>query len=170
MRKYEVTINDKDYSVLVKKFEPDAAELEINGKRYSIRMEGPIRTISSSQYSYTNPITQTGNPTPPSMPIPQTTRSSVAAPIMASRPAMGEGTDSTGIIIRAPIPGSILEILIKEGDYVQSGQTLLKMEAMKMENEINATTDGTVKSIKVSTGEAVNQGQELLEIESGEKA
>ncbi|MBT4091015.1 MAG: biotin/lipoyl-binding protein, partial [Deltaproteobacteria bacterium] len=64
----------------------------------------------------------------------------------------------------APIPGSILEVLVKEGDQVEAGQTVVKMEAMKMENDINATSSGTIKSIQVSVGDAVSQGQALVEI------
>ena len=137
MRKYEVTINEKDYSVLVKKFSPDDAELEINGKTYSIKMDGPIKTISSNGQMF----------------------GSVSAP-----PPQAASTAGSGDAVTAPIPGSVLEILVKEGDKVEAGQTVVKMEAMKMENEINAPVAGTISSILVSVGDAVNQGQKLVEI------
>ncbi len=154
MQKYEVTINQKDYSVLVKKFSQEEAELEINGKAYSIKLDGPIQTISSSGQPVSAPVMQAHHP--------------AQAPVAAatSQPAAPQPTVSAGSgdMVTAPIPGSILEILVKEGDLVNAGQTLVKMEAMKMENDINATSGGTIKSIQVKVGDAVSQGQALVEI------
>jgi len=156
MRKYEVRINDKDYSVLVKKFTSDDAELEINGKDYAIKMDGPIKTIPSSGQllgAVGAPVQQAAPAYAAAPPVASTPRPSAAAPAAAS-----------GDAITAPIPGSVLEILVKVGDAVEAGQTVVKMEAMKMENEINAPVAGTVSAILVNVGDAVNQGQALVEV------
>jgi biotin carboxyl carrier protein len=64
--------------------------------------------------------------------------------------------------VTAPIPGSILSVYVKVGDTVAAGEPLLKMEAMKMENEINARIGGTVTAVNVQEGDSVSQGQELV--------
>ncbi|PIE87976.1 MAG: acetyl-CoA carboxylase biotin carboxyl carrier protein subunit [Bacteroidetes bacterium] len=69
-----------------------------------------------------------------------------------------------GVIVKAPLPGNILSILVKEGDSVTRGQKILVYEAMKMENDVMAEADGVVKSIKVNVGDSVLQGDILLEI------
>jgi pyruvate carboxylase subunit B len=65
----------------------------------------------------------------------------------------------------APMPGMIVRVSVHEGDAVQTGQGLVVMEAMKMENELRATASGTVKRVHVSPGTAVEKGALLLEME-----
>jgi len=139
---------------LVKKFTLEDAELEINGKTYSVKLDGPIEAVSNSVQQVMAPAPQA--PRPVQAPA-ATTTSQPSAP----QPVVSAGS---GDIVTAPIPGSILEVLVKEGDQVEAGQTVVKMEAMKMENDINATSSGTIKSIQVSVGDAVSQGQALVEI------
>ena len=67
--------------------------------------------------------------------------------------------------MKAPLPGLILEIQVKEGDEVKVGQDILVMEAMKMENEIQSNQSGIVKSIKVDEGDNVYEGDVLIELE-----
>ena len=62
------------------------------------------------------------------------------------------------------MPGTVLDIKVAEGDKVETGQVLLILEAMKMENEISAPAAGTVKAIHVSKGAAVNPGDVLITI------
>lgn len=68
-------------------------------------------------------------------------------------------------LIKAPMPGSILEVNIQEGDNVKEGDFLLVLEAMKMENTITAPRDAVVKSVNVKKGENVNKNQVLIEME-----
>jgi len=65
--------------------------------------------------------------------------------------------------VRAPMPGLIIELKVKDGDAVKAGETLLILEAMKMENIIKAPGDATVKSVKVSMGQGVEKNQVLIE-------
>ncbi len=67
-----------------------------------------------------------------------------------------------GLKIKSQMPGKIIRILAKAGDAVKKGQSLMVMEAMKMENEIKATQDGTIKEIKVTEGQAIETGAELI--------
>ena len=65
-------------------------------------------------------------------------------------------------VIEAPMPGNIWKVLVKEGDTVSEGDTLLILEAMKMENEIMAPSDGTVDTVPVVKGASVNSGDVLV--------
>ncbi len=65
--------------------------------------------------------------------------------------------------VRAPMPGLIIGLMVKDGDDVKAGDTLLILEAMKMENIIKAPGDATVKSVKVKMGEGVEKNQVLIE-------
>ncbi len=67
--------------------------------------------------------------------------------------------------LHAPMPGKVVNIVVKAGQEVEAGDTLLVLEAMKMENPIQAVADATIKSIDVKEGEAVEKGALLLEFE-----
>lgn len=146
MRKYQLTINDKAITVHLKELTAEAAEVEVNGTDYHITIDN----IQQDQDSATGP-TQRSLTGPSGSPA-------AAAPVATT------SSDNNGSVC-APIPGSIMTIHVKNGDEVQAGQPLYKMEAMKMENEINSRVSGTVVAIHVSVGDTVAQGQELLLIE-----
>jgi biotin carboxyl carrier protein len=66
--------------------------------------------------------------------------------------------------IKAPMPGMVLSVLVQEGQLVKAGESVLILEAMKMENVIKAPADCTVKQIKVKQGNAVEKNQVLIEL------
>ncbi len=66
--------------------------------------------------------------------------------------------------IEAPMPGTVTKVVVKAGDAVKSGDTLLAFEAMKMEQEIKAPKDGVVASVNVSKGASINQGDLLVSL------
>ncbi|MBD8952821.1 MAG: biotin/lipoyl-binding protein [Subdoligranulum sp.] len=80
-----------------------------------------------------------------------------AAPAAPAAPAGAAGS----VTVTAPMPGNILDVKVKAGDSVKAGDTLLILEAMKMENEISAPQDGTVASVNVRKGDVVNSGDLL---------
>ena len=81
-----------------------------------------------------------------------------AAPV--AKPAAAAG--GAGTAVTSPLPGVILDVCVKEGDAVKRGQTVMVLEAMKMENVIEATADGTVTAIKVDKGDSVLEGAPLV--------
>jgi acetyl/propionyl-CoA carboxylase alpha subunit len=79
--------------------------------------------------------------------------------------AAGSGAQKRGTRVRAQMPGKIIRVSVKAGDTVEKGQSLLVMEAMKMENEIRAAQAGKVSTIKVTEGQAVETGADLCVID-----
>jgi len=71
-----------------------------------------------------------------------------------------------GLKINAPMPGKVIKVLVAEGEPVRKNQTLIIVEAMKMENEIKASLEGSVKKVHVAAGELVDQERVLLELEA----
>lgn len=76
----------------------------------------------------------------------------------------GEGTRGPGVL-RAPMPGLVVRVLVEPGQAVGAGAGLVVLEAMKMENELKAATPGTVRGVRVASGEPVEKGQVLVEFE-----
>jgi biotin carboxyl carrier protein len=74
--------------------------------------------------------------------------------------------ESTGSEVRAPMPGIVSEVKVSEGNTVQPGDTLLVIEAMKMENPIKSPRSGTIKSLHVTKGQEVGAGATLVTFES----
>jgi biotin carboxyl carrier protein len=74
----------------------------------------------------------------------------------------GAGAGAGGQIVKAPLPGKITHVAVQAGDAVTAGQSLLVIEAMKMENELKATAAGTVREVRVTAGQAVNAGDVLV--------
>lgn len=88
-----------------------------------------------------------------------------AAPQNTPAPAPAPAASVGGKTITAPMPGSIISVNVKNGDSFRSGQVLLVLEAMKMENEIMAPCDGKVLSVNVNQGASVNSGDVLISYE-----
>ena len=89
---------------------------------------------------------------------PKAAPAAAPAPAPAAKPAAGAST------VQAPLPGTVSKILVKPGQQVKAGDTVLIMEAMKMANDITAETDGTVKNILVQEGAQVQNGDALIEM------
>jgi biotin carboxyl carrier protein len=139
-----LTINDTAYSVSVKRMSRDSATVEVNGESYEVEIS---REPGSAPQS-------TSPPPSPAVTAPAT------APAAASRPAVAGGSGE----IRAPMPGKIIDVLVAVGDIVRAGDKALRMEAMKMENEIFVPVDGTVTEVAVQDGKDVEEGQLLVVI------
>ena len=142
MKEYKLTINNNSYTVLIKDVTDDAVLAEVNGKQHVVYID----TIENLAQITTSTTIQ-----PPA--------ASPATPTLAkpsATPVAGAGT------ILTPIPGQVLSISVSVGEQVRSGQKLLVLEAMKLENSITASIDGTVGEILVKEGDVVNQGQTLI--------
>ncbi|WP_321532065.1 acetyl-CoA carboxylase biotin carboxyl carrier protein subunit [uncultured Desulfuromonas sp.] len=146
MRKYQLTINKKSITVNLKELTAEAAEVEVNGTRYQVTIEN----IHQDEETITGPTSRS-----------LTRPVNAVTPSAKTSPRQGDQSGS----VCAPIPGSIIAVFVKNGDEVQAGQPLFKMEAMKMENEINSRVTGIVAAVHVQQGDSVAQGQEILLIE-----
>ena len=142
MKEYRYKINGNLYKVTVGDTEDNNVRVEVNGTPYTVELE-------KQNKPKIKPVVRTASTTP------------AAPPAAVTRPA-SVGSKSG---IKSPLPGVILEIKVKEGDTVKRGQTLLVLEAMKMENDIKADRDGKVTAIKVSKGESILEGTDLIIIE-----
>lgn len=145
MRTYTLTIEGRTFTIAVKEFSQEKATLEVDGNTYTVRIDDVV--------SDTGPRLR---PAPKRKPAPSGPKRMSSGPAQPASGAPGSVT--------APIPGLVLEIFVREGQEVSSGEPVLKMEAMKMETVVNAPSDGTVQSIAVNTGDSVTQGQQLMTI------
>lgn len=150
MKEYKIKINGNEYAVTVKNVESSSAEVTVNGTDYMVDVEGMRKQAASTK---TPKIVQpVAVPTGDSHPAVQKT-SSPAATASASA---GD--------IKSPLPGVILDVMVKEGDAVKAGQRLMLLEAMKMENNIDSDRDGVVRRIHIAKGGSVLEGDLLITI------
>ncbi|NLX71316.1 MAG: biotin/lipoyl-binding protein [Clostridiales bacterium] len=137
--------------------------ITVNGKTYEVEVEelgqtGGVVSTPSVQAAPAAPAA----PTPP--PAPQSAATSEAA--KAPEQATGSQPVPSGAeAIKAPMPGTILDVRVNVGDEIKKGQVLLILEAMKMENEIMAPRDGKVVSVQVTKGSSVNVDDVMLAIQ-----
>ena len=143
MKEYKFKINGNQYEVAINAIEGNIADVTVNGTPYKVEMENAPAAA------------------PVAAPV-AAPADAAAAPAPAAAPAAapaGPGTD-----INSPLPGVIIEVSVKEGQAVKSGQKVAVLEAMKMENDIVAEKDGTVTAIHVHKGDSVLEGAKIVTI------
>ena len=143
MKEDKLKINGNDYAVTVNEVDGSVAEVEVNGTPFKVEFEKPIKKAAAP---VAKPVAKSAAP------------AAAAAPV--AKPAAPAG--GAGTTVSSPLPGVILDVCVKEGDAVKRGQTVMVLEAMKMENAIEATADGTVTAIKVGKGDSVLEGAPLV--------
>ena len=131
--------------------------ITVNGTTYAVQVE-EVSTASAPQA----PVVQAVAPAPAPVVAPAPAPTPAPAPAPAPKAPSAPSGEAN---VSAPMPGTILDVLVKEGQSVNKGDVLVILEAMKMENEIMAADAGVVKAIYTSKGAAVNTGDPLLEIE-----
>jgi biotin carboxyl carrier protein len=145
MKEYKYKINGNPYKVTIGDIEDNIATVEVNGTPYKVEMEKK----EVAQKAVVRPV--------------------AARPAAASKPAAvakpAAKAAGGGSAVKSPLPGVILDLKVAVGDTVKKGQVVLILEAMKMENNINADRDGVVKSINVNKGDSVLEGTDLIIIE-----
>lgn len=144
MKEYKYKINGNTYSVTINDIEDNIANVEVNGTPYRVEMDKPVHAAVSQ---------------PVSRPVVSTPKAEIIEQPVVTRPVATSGSSSA---VKSPLPGVIVDIKVKEGDTVKKGQTILILEAMKMENNINADKDGVITAIKVSKGDSVMEGTDLI--------
>ncbi len=145
MKKFKFKIHGNQYEAEIISIEDNTATLEINGTTYTVEVDKELTPTKT----------------------PKLVRS-VAIPTTDTHPAVSKtstpGTPKGTGHIKSPLPGTVLEVLVKEGDQVKIGQRVLVLEAMKMENNIDSDKEGRVVRIYKHKGDAVMEGDILIEI------
>lgn len=139
MKRFKFNISGNNYDVEVKKFENGKARIEVNGTCYNVQLEKQEQTTKT----------------------PILIRSNVNNPAGSHRI---NKTESTGFKVVAPLPGNIMQIMVKAGDTVKKNDPLLIYEAMKMENKLLSEKDGIISELKVNVGDNVLQEEVLIEM------
>lgn len=154
MGKYNFRINGHDYQVDVNSVEGGIADVTVNGTDYKVELADAVPA----------PAQQAARPAPQATstaaPAPQAT----APAVQTAQTATASAPQGKGEVVTAPLPGVILDIKVKVGDVVKAGQTVAVLEAMKMENEIEATASGTVTAVNAGKGDSVLEGAAIITI------
>lgn len=166
MAKYEYKVKGVDYVVEIQDIEGNIANVTVNGIPFEVEMKQPVkagkqkvklseeRRVKSEEFNSSS--------------APQSAKASADLQSAASSGQTGNAGDSgktaSGKPVVAPLPGTINEIKVKVGDKVNAGDTVVVLEAMKMQNNIDAETSGTIASINVNKGDAVMEGDTLVTI------
>jgi biotin carboxyl carrier protein len=140
MKSFKYTINGNVYKVHINSVVENIAEVEVNGTPYNVTMEKPSKKqVVTMKRPVQAPTTPSGEP-------------------VVTRPS----SVSTPGALRSPLPGIILDVKCSVGSTVKRGDVLFVLEAMKMENNINADRDGSVIELKVNKGDSVLENAELV--------
>ena len=135
---FSFIIGGQKYDTTVKEKEPNIAEVVVNGTSFIVEFKkNESKKVKAAR-----------------------TAAPVSAPVAA--PAQPTGTAT----VKSPLPGSIVKVMVKPGDSIKKGETLLTMESMKMENIVASEYTGTVKNVLVQAGQNVMQDDKLVEIET----
>ncbi len=149
MNKYQYKVQGVDYDVEIIEVEGNIAKVSVNGLNFEVELKEPI---------YASKMPKTVKRPSPVTPAPAPSAAPVAAQPQP-KPVAASGTKVT-----APLPGTITELKVKVGDTIKNGDTVVVLEAMKMQNNIEAECDGTVTSIVVNQGDTVMEGDTLITI------
>ena len=143
MKEYKYTIDGNKYEVAVNEVNDTTAKVTVNGTEYTVEWEKPVEE---------KPVVK----------VQPVTAKPVATAVPAATPA---AAPVSGNAIKTPLPGVIIDVKVKVGDTVKKGDTVVVLEAMKMENNINADRDGKVVAIQVAKGDTVADGAALVVLE-----
>jgi len=151
MNKYQYKVQGVDYEVEIEEVEGNIAKVNVNGIPFEVELQKPIN--AAKHPTMTRPKVEAPKPAAPT-----------PAPAAAAAPAQPAAPAGTGTPIKAPLPGTIIEIKVQVGQQVNVGDVVLVLEAMKMQNNIEAEYAGTVTAITVNQGDTVMEGSVLLTI------
>ena len=140
MKSFQFTIDGRKYETTVNEIEDNIAEVTVNGTVFHVAIDKKKTTPSIK---------------------PVAPKASAAAPA-APRTAQPAGS----VVVKSPLPGSIVKVVAAAGQPVKKGDLLLTMESMKMENQVTSEYEGTIKSVLVQPGQNVMQDDKLVEIET----
>lgn len=145
MKNFKFNINGTSYSVDINEVEGQEMSLEVNGKPYKVTLDQEMKPKAVT----------------PSRPVQRPAAAQQAAAPSAPAPAPASAAGSK---VTTPLPGTILDVFVNVGDKVKAGQTVVLLEAMKMENNIEADVDGTITAVNVRKGQSVLEGDTMVVI------
>ena len=150
MRTYSYNVNGAQYDVTIESIQGQVAKMNVNGVLFDVEILGTPLTEGDlpEAAAAAAPAAAAPAPTP-----------TAAAPTPAAKGAAGAGTP-----INAPLPGVVTKVLVAAGQAVKKGETVVVLEAMKMENNITAECDGSVTGVCVAAGDSVMEGTTLVTI------
>ena len=140
MKEFKFNIDGKEIKASVAPQEDGKLAVTLNDTTYTVEVPELMKQAARPVVNHA------------AAPAPVSTKPIAAAPVASNT-------------VAAPLPGTITKVLVSEGDKVKKGDTLLTMEAMKMENSITAEADGIVRKVHVGVGASVNQGDALVDFE-----
>lgn len=149
MKSFKFTINGQAYDTTVEDLGNKKANVTVNGMSFEVAL-GEETTVAPE----VKPAAAAA-PAPEVKAAPAPAAAPKAAPTAPAAPV-------SGAKVVSPLPGSIIKVLVSEGQAVKKGDTLLTLESMKMENAVAAEQDGTVKQICVTAGQTVMQDDVLI--------
>ena len=153
MNKYQYKVKGVDYEVEIAEVEGNIAKVNVNGIPFEVELQKPINAAKHPTM------------TAPKVQAPQSAAAKPDAPQTATEtPAAQPVAAGAGHAIKAPLPGTITDIRVELGQQVNAGDIVLVLEAMKMQNNIEAETTGKIASILVKPGDTVMEGSVLLTI------
>ena len=160
MKKYQYKVQGVDYEVEIAEVEGRIARVNVNGIPFEIEMQKPINAAKHPALAATKARTEPAVAAAPVAPAatPQPAAPSQQPAASSQQPVAG------GTAVKAPLPGTITDICVSVGQQVNVGDTVIVLEAMKMQNNIEAEAAGTVKAINVNKGDSVMEGSVLLTI------
>ncbi len=148
--KLNVKINDQTFEVEIADLNARPILATVDGEIFEVYPEEAAQPVA-------RPAAAAPAPVPAVAPA-------AAAPAPVSRPTVTPAAPvNASKALTAPLPGTVVAVLVKEGSEVKFGQELLTLEAMKMKNAIRATRDGKIAAVYVKEGDSVRHGQPLLE-------
>ena len=150
MNKYQYKVQGVDYDVEIEEVEGNLAKVSVNGIPFEVELKRPINPVHAIKK--------------PKVAAPKPAAPAPAPAAAAPKPAAPAAAAGAGNPVKAPLPGTISSISVKVGDQVNVGDTVLVLEAMKMQNNMEAEYAGTVTSIVVNPGDSVMEGAVLLTI------
>ena len=149
MDKYQYKVKGVDYDVEIEDIEGNIAKVTVNGIPFDVEM----KVKAAPKVSKVKPIERKPIAAAPA-----------AAPQAAASPAAAPAAAGSGKKVTAPLPGTITEVKVAVGQTVKAGETVVILEAMKMQNNIEADNAGTVTSVLVKQGDTVMEGTTLVTI------
>ena len=151
MRTYSYNVNGAQYDVTIESIQGQMAKVNVNGVAFDVEMLGA-------------PITEGDLPAAAPAAAPAATTAAPAAAPATPAAAPAKGTAGAGTPVKAPLPGVVTKVLVANGQAVKKGDTVVVLEAMKMENNITAECDGTVSGVCCAAGDSVMEGTTLVTI------